>query len=170
MTDDRGPQQPEGQAPPPYPPTPPPTGEHPDLGYVPGQPYPPQGQSYPPPGQPGWAQQPAQQPGAMYPVYVRPDLPKATASMVIGIIAVAGGFVVCGLPLLISPVAWVLGAQARRQIREAPQQWGGESKATAGLVLGIIGTILLVLALIVLVVIIVVAINDPTAFESDTGV
>jgi hypothetical protein len=111
-----------------------------------------------------------QQPMAMYPVYVRPDLPKATAAMVIGIIAVAGGFVLCGLPLLISPVAWVLGAQARRQIRAAPQQWDGESKATAGFVLGIIGTILLVLALIVLVVIIVVAINDPTAFDSGTGV
>jgi len=106
----------------------------------------------------------------MYPVYVRPDLPKATAAMVVGIVAVAGGFVMCGLPLLLSPVAWVLGAQARRQIREAPQQWDGQSKATAGLVLGIIGTILLVLALIVVIVIIVVAINDPTAFDSETGV
>ena len=160
MTDDNG-QQPEGQAPPPYPPTPP-TGQSPDLGYVPGQPF-------PPPGQPGWPQPPLQhQP--MYPVYVRPDLPKATAAMVVGIVAVAGSFVLCGLPLLISPVAWVLGAQARRQIRESPQQWDGESKATAGLVLGIIGTILLVLALIVVIVIIVVAINNPTAFDSETGV
>jgi len=155
MTDDDG-QQPEGQASP--------TGERPDLGYVPGQPFPPPGQAYPPPG---WPQQPVQ---PMYPVYVKPDLPKATAAMVVGIVAIAGSFVLCGLPLLISPVAWVLGAQARRQIREAPQQWDGESKATAGLVLGIIGTILLVLVLIVLIVVIVVAINDPNAFESDTGV
>jgi hypothetical protein len=164
MTDDSG-QQPQGQAPPPYPATPTPSpGESPDLGYVPGQPF-------PPPGQPGWPHpSQVQQPMPVYPVYVRPDLPKATAAMVVGIVAVAGGFVLCGLPLLISPIAWVLGAQARRQIREAPQQWDGESKATAGLVLGIIGTVLLVLALIVLIVIIVVAVNDSTAFDDGSSV
>jgi hypothetical protein len=89
--------------------------------------------------------------------------------MVVGIIAVAGTFT-CGLPILASPVAWILGVQARRQIRQAPQQWGGEGKATAGMVLGIIGTVLLVLAIIVVVVVIVIAVNDTTTFNSDTSV
>ena len=171
MTEDSGHQRPEGQAPPPYPSAPPPQapGDNPYLGYVPGQPY-------PPTGQPGWPQQPPVPPvqppvpPPAYPVYAPPDLPKATAAMVVGIVAVAGGFVVCGLPLLVSPVAWVLGAQARRQIRQAPQQWGGEGKATAGLVLGIIGTVLLVLALIVLVVVVITLVNDPNFSDSDTGV
>ncbi len=158
------PERPAGQAPPQYPAAPPPaTGDDPALGYVPGQPF-------PPPGQGGWPQQPPPPPMAVHPVYVRPDLPKATAAMVVGIVAVAGGFMLCGVPLLIAPVAWVLGAQARRQIREAPQQWDGEGKATAGLVLGIIGTVLLVLALILLIVIVVIAINDPTAFDDGSNV
>jgi hypothetical protein len=105
-----------------------------------------------------------------YPVYVLPDHPKATSSLVVGLIAVAGMFV-CALPILASPVAWVLGAQARREIRNAPQQWGGEGKATAGMVLGIIGTVLLVLGLIALaVVIVLIAVSDSSTFEYDTGV
>ena len=94
-----------------------------------------------------------------FPVYVLPDHPKATSALVVGLVAVAGTFV-CGLPILASPVAWVLGMQARREIRNAPQQWGGEGKATAGFVLGII----------VIGLLIVVAVNDPSAFDSDTGV
>jgi hypothetical protein len=160
-------------------PAPPQPQFNPQTGYPAGQqppappPYPTPGQppATPyggpvPPGQPGWYAPPGTQP---YPVYVRPDLPKATAAMVVGIIALAGTFT-CGLPILASPVAWVLGAQARRQIREAPQQWGGESKATAGMVLGIIGTVLLALALIAIVVVIIVAINDPNAFDDSSTV
>ena len=157
MTEDSGP-PPEDPGPPP--PQPPPSGR-PGLGDVPGQPY-------PPPGHAGWSQ-PAV-PTYAYPVYVRPDLPKAVAAMVVGIVAVAGGLMLCGLPLLASPVAWVLGAQARRQIRESPHRWGGEGKATAGLVLGIIGTILLLLAVAVLVVVVVLAVSDPSTFDSGTGV
>jgi len=103
-----------------------------------------------------------------FPVYVLPDLPKATAAMVVGIIAVAGTFL-CGLPVLASPVAWVLGAQARREIRNDPQRWGGESKATAGMVLGIIGTVLLVLALLAIALIVVVAVSTGSS-GTDTGV
>jgi hypothetical protein len=118
------------------------------------------------PGQPGWPAQPGMQP---YPVYVMPDHPRATAALVTGIVAVAGTFV-CLVPVLASPVAWILGANARREIRNAPQQWGGESKATAGMVLGIIGTVLLVLGILAFVLLIIVAINDPSAFDEDTGV
>ena len=112
------------------------------------------------PGQPGMPQ---------FPAYALPDHPKATAALVVGIVSVAGMFVLV-LPVLAAPVAWVLGAQARGQIRRAPHQWGGESKATAGMVLGIIGTVLLLLVVLVVVIVIVVAVNDPNAFEPDTSV
>jgi hypothetical protein len=163
------PQPPDGPGPDPQP-QPDPAAGHPDG---PGTPpaYPAPGASYPyggypppqqPVWQPGWGQPP-------FPVYAVPDLPKATAALVVGIVSVAGAFT-CILPILAAPVAWVLGAQARKQIRSAPQQWSGDGRATAGMVLGIIGTVLLVLAVILLVVLVVVAVNDPTAFDENTGV
>jgi len=128
---------------------------------------------------------PPEQPANPYPPYQTPyqgpyqapafpaqpaaDLPKATAAMVVGIISLAGA-VFCVLPILAAPVAWVLGAQARGQIRRAPQQWGGEGKATAGMVLGIVGTVLLVLGLVVLVIVIALLVNDPNFSDSDTRV
>jgi len=109
---------------------------------------------------PGAPPPPWQQPA--YPTYVVPDLPKATAALVLGIVAVAGTFM-CVLPVLASPVAWVLGAQARKQIRSAPQHWSGEGKATGGMVLGIIGTAMLALLIVVIVVVVAVAIGQSTA-------
>lgn len=160
MSEDSG-QHPDGQQQPPPPPAAPPPPP-PYQGYQAYPTYP----TYPTaPGQPAWGGQP----GMQYPVYVMPDHPKATSALVVGIIAVAGLFT-CVLPVLAAPVAWVLGAQARREIRNAPQQWGGEGKATAGMVLGIIGTVLLVLAIIAIVVIIVVAVNDASAFDDNTSV
>jgi hypothetical protein len=129
---------------------------------------------YPPYQQPQPYQQPYQQVGGQpgmpqFPVYVLPDHPTATSALVVGIIAVAGTFV-CGLPILASPVAWVLGAQSRREIRNAPQQWGGEGKATAGMVLGIIGTVLLVLVILAIVLLVVLIANDSNAFDGNTSV
>ena len=94
-----------------------------------------------------------------FPTYVVPDLPKATTALVLGIVAVAGTFM-CVLPVLLSPVAWILGAQARKQIRSAPQHWGGEGRATAGMVLGIVGTAMLVLLIAVVVAFVAFAIRD----------
>ena len=166
--DDGTPTPPEQPGYPQQPPSPPPGPQfNPQTGFpvgdggspppFPTAPYAPQ--PYPP-AQPGMPQ---------FPTYVLPDHPKATSALVVGIIAVAGTFI-CGLPALASPVAWFLGAQARKEIRQAPQQWGGESKATAGMVLGIIGTVLLVLVVLVFAIIIAVAVSDPGAFDSDTGV
>lgn len=101
------------------------------------------------------------------PSYALPDHPQATTAMVLGIIAVVGGFT-CGLPILASPFAWVIGYRSRRAIQREPQRYGGESKATAGMVMGIIGTVLLALVIIAIVVIIIVAVNDPSAFD-DSG-
>jgi hypothetical protein len=139
--------------PPPYP-----TPTYPYGGLPPQQPgYPPHQWATPQPGLPP------------FPAYGVPDLPKATAALVVGIVSVAGGLT-CLLPILAAPVAWVLGAQARREIRSAPQQWGGEGRATAGMVLGIVGTVLLLLGILLVVVLVVVAVNDPTAFDDNTGV
>jgi len=144
---------------------------NPQSAYPVGQqPYPPQ---YPAAANPYAAQQPPA-PGVPgypgYPGYVVPDHPKATAALVVGIVSVAGAFF-CLIPILASPVAWVLGAQARRQIRSAPQQWGGEGRATAGMVLGIVGSVLLVLAIVAVVVLIAVAVSSGSAtFEDNTGV
>ena len=137
---------PPAQQPPPYP-----APAYPYGG------YPPQPWAVPPPGP------------TPFPVYGVPDLPKATAALVVGIVAVAGAFT-CVLPVLAAPVAWALGVQARREIRSAPQQWAGEGRATAGMVLGIIGSVLLVLAVLVVVVLVVVAVNDSTAFDGNTRV
>jgi len=130
---------------------------NPQTGYPAGQPP-----AYPPPYQPEWAP---------YPVYVQPpDHPKATAALVTGIVAVAGAMMCAGVPLVIAPVAWVIGAHARSEIRRAPQHWGGESKATAGMVLGIIGTVLLLIMLVVVAIFIAVAISSPDVFDDNTSV
>ncbi|RLV51219.1 DUF4190 domain-containing protein [Nocardioides mangrovicus] len=77
--------------------------------------------------------------------------------MVLGIIALVGTFL-CGLPVLVSPFAWWIGAKARREIRESGGQLGGEGSATAGFVMGIIGTVLLALIVAFIVIIVIIAI------------
>ena len=160
------PQQPA--APPPYPaPSAPNPYAAPQYGPQYGQYGPQYGQpSYPP--QHGWSPQQYGMPA--YPGYALPDNPRATTALVIGLVSVIGAFT-CVLPVLAAPVAWVIGAKARKEIRNAPQQWGGEGRATAGMVLGIIGTVLLALAVIALVVgIILVSLNDPTTVDNGTRV
>ena len=58
-----------------------------------------------------------------------------------------------------------LGAQARREIRSAPQQWGGEGRATAGMVLGIVGTVLLVLGLLAIALFVIVAVSSSSSID-----
>lgn len=150
---------PQGQQPWP-PPVPPEYGQQAPYGYPPQQPY---GQpGYAQPGYPAYGQQTWGQAYGGYPGVQ--DLPKATTALVLGIIGLAGTFF-CVLPIVVSPFAWVIGARARREIRESQGRYTGESKATTGMVLGIIGTVLLALGLILVVVLIVVAINDPSFFD-----
>jgi uncharacterized membrane protein len=81
--------------------------------------------------------------------------------MVLGIVSVAGGLM-CWLPLLISPVAWIMGAKAVKDIDASRGAQTGRSEAVAGKVLGIIGTVLLILAIafIVLIVVLSFTIDD----------
>lgn len=96
----------------------------------------------------GYSQQPPALPAVIHdPVgydygYGRPaapsDHPNAALSLVLGII----GLVL--FPLL-GPVAWYLAAKGRREMATFPGRWRPSGALTAGLVLGIIGTVMLAL-------------------------
>lgn len=79
-----------------------------------------------------------------------PDDGGATTSMVLGIL----GLVLCGL---LSPVALFMGMSAKRRIRDSGGYLGGEGQATAGIVMGAVGTAVIVLSILGLVAFIVVA-------------
>jgi hypothetical protein len=142
----------EQQTPQPYPQQEQPYGQPQPPAYG-QQPY---GQPY---GQPQYGQPPYGQPQG-YPVAYAPDHPKATMSLILGIL----GVVVCGV---IAPFAWRIGKQTVNEIDASNGQLGGRGTAQAGHVLGIIGTVLLgigVAVLAVYVVIIIVAIGSSSTF------
>ena len=104
--------------------------------------------------QPGWWQQQAQgqfgypppgypQPG--YPPAYVPEHPKATTSLVLGIL----GIVVCSV---LAPFALVTGRRTVSEIDASGGRLGGRSSAQAGYVLGIVGTVMLGLLLLYLLV------------------
>jgi hypothetical protein len=132
----------------------------------PGPPPPP---PPPPTGQYGYPQSGFQQPGyAPYYGYSAPELPEANTALILGLVALVGLFFTCGLTLFVSPFAWVTGHKARRTIAASSGQYGGDGKATAGMVLGIIGCALLVLAVIGVVVFVLLFAFDASTI-SDSG-
>jgi hypothetical protein len=113
-------------------------------------------------GQPGYGQPVYGYPGAGYPAMPQvADHPKATQAMVLGLVGLIGGFL-CGLPVLASPFAWVIGARAKREIDASGGMLGGRDKAMVGMVTGIIGTVLLVLVVLFVLFIIGIAVVSPT--------
>ena len=68
----------------------------------------------------------------------------AVASLVTGIMSVTLGWC-CVIFALAGPIAAVLGKQGQRRADESGGQVGGRAMATAGFVLGLIGTVVLVL-------------------------
>jgi Domain of unknown function (DUF4190) len=136
----------------------------------PGQPSPGQ----PGPGQPGqeqpgyWqqqaqGQQPPYPPQHGYPaqgqVQYAPDHPKATTSLVLGIL----GVVLCQV---IAPFAWSMGKRTLNEIDASQGRLGGRGAAQAGYVLGIVGTVLLGLSLVFILIYVV----GMVAFFSTSGV
>ena len=122
----------------------------------PANPYgPPAGQppvGQPPVGQPPYAGQPPFGPGyGAAPGYgyapVAAKHPQATTALVLGFVGLVGTFI-CGLPVLLAPIAWVIGGKAVKQIDASPQLYSGRDQAQAGRIMGIIGTVLLVLMLV----------------------
>jgi hypothetical protein len=147
-----------GQAPTP-PPTPPPTPGHasqPPPSGAPG--YLPPPNPYPAPNEYAAPQSPY---GAPYqPAYAggqRPDHPSATTAMVLGIVGLVGLLFCAGLTLVLSPVAWVVGGKAVREIDAAPGQYAGRDRANAGKIMGIIGTVLLALGILAVIAFVVLA-------------
>jgi Domain of unknown function (DUF4190) len=109
------------------------------MGQPPYGSYGPYDPNQPPFTQPG-GMQPYQQPyGSPYqqPVYYYaqplPTSGLATASMVLGIIGLVGGWCLFGIPCIL---AVIFGHMANRDIRTG--QVGGQGMATAGLVMGYI--------------------------------
>lgn len=94
--------------------------------------------SYPPP-QPGYQPQMPQ------------DHPGAKSAMILGIVALAGGFL-CGLPYLVGPFAMVKGKRVMSEIDAAGGQYGGRGQAQTGFILGIVATVLLALSLVFVVI------------------
>ncbi|VXA95255.1 DUF4190 domain-containing protein [Aeromicrobium sp. 9AM] len=80
-----------------------------------------------------------------------PAHPRATTAMVLGIVGVAGFFVLL-VPILVSPLAWYFGAVAEREAERHPTRYRHAGEARTGMVLGMIGTAILGFALLMLFV------------------
>lgn len=134
----------EGQPPqdPSNEPTAPQPGYWEQQGQQPPQqpPPPPQQYAYPPQGY----AQPAPQGYAM-------DHPKATTSLVLGIL----GVVLCSI---VAPFAWSMGKKTLTEIDASGGQLGGRGSAQAGYVLGIVGTVLLAVGIVFLIIYVIIII------------
>lgn len=97
------------------------------------------------------------QPGYYLPTpYAYPrDHPQAGLALGLGLGGLIGGFVSLGLGFALGPFAWFLGQRARTEIKQNPAAYHAEGNATAGMVLGIIATVLLLLAIALWVLLIV---------------
>lgn len=147
-----------------------PAGQPTEQGLPPYQAYPqqPAGQY----GQPQYGQQygqyPAQFPNAGYAYPApAPNHPQATTAMVLGLVGLIGGLTLC-LPALTAPFAWVFGRKALREIRASQGRLSGEGQAKAGMIMGIIGTVLMILAVLAIVGIVVAAFNSGSSSGTTT--
>lgn len=126
----------------------------------------PYGQGAPPPPPPPGYVQPGYQPQGYAPggyapagyggygYAMAPSHPSATTALVLGLVGLIGGFL-CGVGFVVSPFALFVGRKAVREIDASNGQLGGRSNAKAGLVLGIIGTVLLALAVLAVVALVI---------------
>jgi hypothetical protein len=73
-----------------------------------------------------------------------PDHPRATTSLVLGILSI----VVCQV---LGPFAWAMGKKTLDEIDASQGRWGGRGAAQAGYILGIVGTVMLALAVVVII-------------------
>jgi hypothetical protein len=142
---------------PPYPPY----GQQQPSGQAPygQQPYPPQGQV--PYGAPGYGSPMA------------PKHPSATTAMVLGIGAL-GGMLLCGIPIVLAPFAWMIGGRTVKEIDADPGRYSGRDQAQAGRIMGMIGTGLLVLGAIAAIALIAIAFavtpdSSGLSYDPDTG-
>ena len=88
------------------------------------------------------------------PAWAAPRHRSAGTSLALGLIALLGALPFLGLTLFVAPFAWATGHRTLRQIRQSGGRLGGEGDARAGLVLGVIGTVLLALYLAAIVMLV----------------
>jgi hypothetical protein len=148
---------PDSSSSPPPPPPPPPPRQDPDTPYgAPPNPYP----------QPGSFDQyaaPTPYSASPYGAYpgtsggLAPDHPSATTGLVLGIVGLVGIMTCAGVTLVLSPFAWAISSRVLREIEASPGRYSGREKASAGRIMGMIGTVLLVLGVIALAGIILLA-------------
>lgn len=132
----------------------------PPPGYQPG--YPP---TYPPAyGNPGYGNPSFYVPPNPY-GYPR-DHPRAGLALGLALGGIIGGFFTAGLAFALSPFAWFFGQKARSEIKKSNGVYHAEGNATAGMVLGIIGTVLLVLAILLWILVIAYGIRSS---QTDSG-
>ncbi len=103
----------------------------------------------PPTADDGWRTSPAPPPSGQYTAPSTPGRKAdgATASLVLGII----GVLLC---FICAPFAWSLGRKAERAVDASGGALGGRGEATAGKILGMIGTGLMVIGIIVFIALI----------------
>ncbi|MFT3970990.1 MAG: DUF4190 domain-containing protein [Micropruina sp.] len=77
-----------------------------------------------------------------------PEHPLATTTLILGIVGLAAMF--AAFPF-ISPVAWILGARARREMRAEPGRYRASGSLTAGYTLGILGSVITLIFVTVIV-------------------
>lgn len=80
------------------------------------------------------------------------NAPNAVLSLVLGII----GVVACAL---CAPFAWKLGKDAEAAVDASGGTLGGRGLATAGKILGIIGTVLLGLGILLVILLVIVGVS-----------
>src|SRR3954451_3657750 len=89
--------------------------------------------------------------GPYPPIAYAPDHPKATTSLVLGIL----GIVICNV---VAPFAWKIGRDTVREIDASQGRLGGRGSAQAGYVLGVIGTAILAVGVLFAVLFLALAI------------
>lgn len=100
-----------------------------------------------------------QQPGGYYGGYSPPaEHPQATMALVLGLVGLIGTILCFGVPSIVGPFAWYVGAKAKKEIEASSGQLGGHAQAVTGYVLGIITTVFLVLIILVIGALIAIAV------------
>jgi hypothetical protein len=87
-----------------------------------------------------------------------PEHPSATTGLVLGIVGLVGIMTCAGLTLVLSPFAWVISGRVLREIDASPGRYSGREKASAGRIMGMIGTALLALGVVAVAAIIVIVV------------
>ena len=101
----------------------------------------------PPAPTPEWQDQPI---GSNTPFQPPPAGAAGGQNKTLAIIAMISGILscVCCLSIITGPLGAILGYLAKKKIAENPGEYGGEGMATAGMITGIVGTLLAVVLII----------------------